>query len=351
MRSYRLVEAAEKEFRRRKTINAITQGAAIRGAYSFLLSPDTLNTLDESLVGLYVQALRKVFAQFDDPATVRMLLQALAYTGNDETNMSQILSPENLKMLDAESREELLKAFPSGKFSYSEVMRVLSAISTVEIGYKDILEQEAVEVFKSQFPIVEDFDIDVKVELGNPGARGATATVKAGWDNEQERYYIDAKATNFAFLLHELVKGLYEIIGLSGWGDDFEDNEEVSQAMDQFGEEPEDQKYGKFLYDRLKGLVVGLTNQSGVNFSDYPQIYEYFLKQLYEYSKEAEHDDEVSDWFVDYINQVMSNKISNANLQWTKSTVIDIKNAVKERELKKSLPTDYDDNDSDEEEI
>lgn len=349
MRSYRLVEATEREFQRRKIINAITQGAAIRGSYSFLLSPDTLNALDEGLVDLYVQALQKVFAQFDDPSAVRMLLQALAYAGNDKTKMSQILSPENLEMLDAESREELLKAFPSGRFGYSEIMRVLTAISTIEFRYKDILEQEAVEVFKSQFPIVEEFDIDVKAELGNPGARGATATVEAGWDNEQERYYIDAKATNFAFLLHELVKGLYEIIGLSGWGDDFEDNEEVSQAMDQFGEEPEDQKYGKFLYDRLKGLVVGLTNQSGVNFSDYPQIYEYFLKQLYEYSKEAEYDDKVSNWFVDYINQIVNNKISNSNLQWTKSTVIDIKNAVKERELKKSLPTDYDD--SDEEEV
>jgi hypothetical protein len=331
MRSGRLLEATEREYQRRRIINAITQGAAIREPYAFLLQPDGLNLLDDGLVDLYTQVLKKTFSQFDDPAQVRAILSALGYVGAESKGkMESILSSEVLAKLDDESRQELLSVFPGGRFNMMDVMRILTQLTTIESRYKDILEQEAVEIFKNQFPIVDELEIEVKAEIGKSRMGGlATAEVIAGWDAENERYYIDAVGSNFAFLLHELIKGLYEIIGLSGWGPSAEDNEEVSQALDVTKEEPLDQKYGKYLYDNIKKLVIGTVNSLGMRFEEAPQILEKFLKKVYEEAESSEN----QDWFVTYIGQIMEDKLSRENFEWTKDMLIDLKNEINKRNL------------------
>ena len=329
MRSGRLLEATEGDYQSRRIVNAITQGAAIREPYAFLLQPDSLNLLNDELVDLYTQVLKKTFSQFDDPAQVRALLSALGYVGAESKGkMESILSSEVLAILDDESRQELLSVFPGGRFNMTDVMRILTQLTTIESTYKDILEREAVEIFKNQFPIVDEWKIEVKAEIGKSRMGGlATAEVEAGWDDENERYYIDAVGSNFAFLLHELVKGLYEVIGLSAWGPSAEDNEEVSQALDVTKEEPLDQKYGKYFYDNIKKLVTGTVNSLGMRFEQAPQILQKFLKIVYEEAAENR------DWFVTYIGQIMEDKLSRENFEWTKDTLIDLKNEINKRNL------------------
>ena len=50
------------------------------------------------------------------------------------------------------------------------------------------------------------------------------------YDEENEQFVIKAKAICFPMLVHEIVKGLYEIVGTEGFGTDKEKNQEIGRA-------------------------------------------------------------------------------------------------------------------------
>ncbi len=86
------------------------------------------------------------------------------------------------------------------------------------------------------------------------------------YDDGDEQFVIKARAICFPMLVHEIVKGLYEIVGTEGFGADQEKNQAIVNAVDKLSNEPRDFQYGKFIYSNdtnnsYNSLNTGLTNE------------------------------------------------------------------------------------------
>ena len=153
--------------KKRRIINGITQGASIRGSFSFLLFREHLDEIDDSLVEKYNQILKLSFGIYDNEEAIAMMLSLLG---------------QGQKMQGGES--------------------------------------------------------------------------KAEYDEEADQFVVKAQAICFPMLVHEIVKGLYEIIGTEGFGSDRELNKQIIGKVDKLSNEPEDLRYGKFIYDGLRELYL-----------------------------------------------------------------------------------------------
>jgi len=76
------------------------------------------------------------------------------------------------------------------------------------------------------------------------------------WDENSETITIKAQAVCFPILIHEIVKGLYELISLQGFSNDSGKNKQITQKVDRVSNEPEDLRYGKFIYDAINRYVI-----------------------------------------------------------------------------------------------
>lgn len=63
---------------RRRIINSISQGAALRGSFAFYLFKDYLDAIDPSLIDKYNQIMKNSFGVYDDDNAIAMMLSALA---------------------------------------------------------------------------------------------------------------------------------------------------------------------------------------------------------------------------------------------------------------------------------
>ena len=120
------------------------------------------------------------------------------------------------------------------------------------------------------------------------------------YDEENEQFVIKAKAICFPMLVHEIVKGLYEIVGTQGFGKDKEQNKSVIGAVDKLSNEPRDFQYGKFIYDALNNLYIDS------NIDD-PRVRELFFTEVYKLG-EGE--------FVNFIENLINDKLSTIQKQW-----------------------------------
>jgi hypothetical protein len=210
---------------KRRIINGITQGAAIRGAFAFYLFREYLDVLDDTLVDKYAEILRLAFGIYDDENAIAMMLAMLA---------------QNQKAQGGES----------------------------EMVY----------------------------------------------DEDAEQFVIKAKAICFPMLVHEIVKGLYEIVGTQGFGSDKEQNKAIINKVDKLANEPRDLQYGKFIYDELNNLFV----ESGI---DDLRVRELFFSEVYKLEEEE---------FVEFIENLINKSLTTAQKQWAVGEMEDI-----EKDLKK----------------
>jgi len=63
---------------RRRVINSITQGAALKGAFAFYLFKDHLDAIDPTLVDKYNEVMKRTFGVFDDDNVIAMMMALLA---------------------------------------------------------------------------------------------------------------------------------------------------------------------------------------------------------------------------------------------------------------------------------
>ena len=120
------------------------------------------------------------------------------------------------------------------------------------------------------------------------------------YDEENEQFVIKAKAICFPMLVHEIVKGLYEIVGTEGFGADKEKNQAIVGAVDKLSNEPNDLRFGKFLYDAISKLY----NESDV---DDARVRELFFASLYKLD-----DNE----FIPFIENAVNDELTPAQKQW-----------------------------------
>jgi hypothetical protein len=134
------------------------------------------------------------------------------------------------------------------------------------------------------------------------------------YDEENEQFVIKAKAICFPMLVHEIVKGLYEIVGTEGFGADKEKNQAIVGAVDKLENEPEDLRYGKFIYDAISDLY----NKSNI---DDPRVRELLFASVYKLPDSE---------FFPFIENVINGELTPAQKSWAENEMRDI-----EKDLRK----------------
>jgi hypothetical protein len=171
--------------------------------------------------------------------------------------------------------------------------------------YLDLLDNSLVdkygEILKQVFGIYDNEDaIAMMLAALEQGQQMAGGSSEMEYDEEEERFVIKARALCFPMLVHEIVKGLYEIVGTQGFGQDKEQNKAVIGAVDKISNEPRDFQYGKFIYDKLNDLYF----ESNIDDS---RVRELFFTEVY---KLGESD------FISFIENALNDKLTSAQKNW-----------------------------------
>ena len=185
--------------------------------------------------------------------------------------------------------------------------------------YLDLLDDSLVdkygEILKQVFGIYDDENaIAMMLAALEQGQKMAGGESEMVYDEETDQFVIKARALCFPMLVHEIVKGLYEIVGTQGFGKDKEQNKAIIGTVDKLSNEPRDLQYGKFIYDALNNLYV----ESNINDD---RIRELFFTEVYKL-EEVE--------FIEFIENIVNNKLTPAQKQWAMGEMKDI-----EKDLKK----------------
>jgi len=128
------------------------------------------------------------------------------------------------------------------------------------------------------------------------------------YDEENEQFVIKARAICYPMLVHEIVKGLYEIVGTEGFGADKEKNQAIVGAVDKLSNEPRDLQYGKFIYDAISAIY----NQSQI---DDPRVRELFFASLY---KTPDNE------FFPFIENAINDELTPSQKNWASGEMRDI---------------------------
>ena len=134
------------------------------------------------------------------------------------------------------------------------------------------------------------------------------------YDDETGQFIIKAQAVCFPMLVHEIVKGLYEIVGTSGFGADKAKNQAIVGAVDTLENEPEDLRYGKFIYDAITKLYNDNTEVND------PRIRELFFTEIYKMDDSE---------FFDFIENAINNELTPDQVRWAKNAMKDIESDLK----------------------
>jgi hypothetical protein len=106
---------------------------------------------------------------------------------------------------------------------------------------------------------------------GAPMEDNSVGAESVYFDFETEKWIIKARAICFPVLIHEIVKGMYEIIGLFGFND-LERGEKVVGKVDKIQNEPEDIAYGQIIAKSLQDVINKLeTNVTPAERDDFLQ--------------------------------------------------------------------------------
>jgi hypothetical protein len=171
------------------------------------------------------------------------------------------------------------------------------------------------EILKLAFGIYDDENaIAMMLAALSQGAKMQGGESEMEYDEENEQFVIKAKAICFPMLVHEIVKGLYEIVGTEGFGADKEKNQAIVGAVDQLSNEPRDLQYGKFIYDAISKIY----NESNI---DDARVRELFFAEVYKL---------IDDEFFPFIENAINDKLQPLQKKWAVDTMRDI-----ERDLKK----------------
>ena len=180
--------------------------------------------------------------------------------------------------------------------------------------YLDQLNPELVdkysEILKLAFGIYDDENAIVMLLAmiaQNQNMPGGESEME--YDEENEQFVIKARAICYPMLVHEIVKGLYEIVGTEGFGADKEKNQAIVGAVDKLSNEPRDLQYGKFIYDAINNLYVDS------NIDD-PRVRELFFAEVYKL---------IDDEFFPFIENAVNGELKPLQKKWAMDTMRDIK--------------------------
>ena len=165
------------------------------------------------------------------------------------------------------------------------------------------------EILKLVFGIYDDENaIAMMLAAISQGQKMQGGESEMEYDDENDQFIIKAQALCYPMLVHEIVKGLYEIVGTEGFGSDKEKNQSIINAVDKVSNEPEDLRYGKFIYDAINNLYVN----AGI---DDPRVRELFFAEVYKLE-----DNE----FFPFVENAVNDALTNTQKLWATNTMRDI---------------------------
>ena len=171
------------------------------------------------------------------------------------------------------------------------------------------------EILKMVFGIYDDENaIAMMLAALAQGQKMQGGESEMEYNEETGQFIIKAKALCFPMLVHEIVKGLYEIVGTEGFGADKEKNQAIVGAVDKLSNEPNDLRFGKFLYDAISKIY----NESDV---DDARVRELFFASLYKLDDTE---------FLPFVENAVNDELTSAQKQWAIGEMKDI-----EKDLKK----------------
>jgi hypothetical protein len=184
--------------------------------------------------------------------------------------------------------------------------------------YLDAFDEELVakynEILKLSFGIYDDENAIAMLlamiaqQQNMPGGESEMV-----YDEDEEQFVIKARAICFPMLVHEIVKGLYEIVGTEGFGADKEKNQAIVNTVDKLSNEPNDLRFGKFIYDAISDIY----NDGNIND---PRVRELLFSEIYKLSEEE---------FVPFIENAVNNILTSQQKKWAADTMRDIKDDLR----------------------
>jgi hypothetical protein len=245
---------------------------------------------------------------------------------------------ENIEDLDQEEEDQMMQDIAGDLKKRRLINAITQGGSTFSISapylkreYIDIIGGEGTtDKYKDLMQAALDM-IDFMVAMGSSGNSGgsgmedsAVGAESVFYDFEKEKWIIKARAVCFPVLILEIVKGMYEIIGLFGFGD-LERGEKVVANVDKIQNEPADIAYGQMITKNLFDLI----NKLEANVT--PEERDDFLQDIYKLS---------NDEFIKLITNVINNKVDTNQMNMLKGkfsqmrqdkTADDADNALMER--------------------
>ena len=184
--------------------------------------------------------------------------------------------------------------------------------------YLDAFDEDLVakynEILKLSFGIYDDENaIAMLLAMIAQQQNSAGGSSEMVYDEDEEQFVIKARAICFPMLVHEIVKGLYEIVGTEGFGADKEKNQAIVNTVDKLSNEPNDLRFGKFIYDAISDLY------NSVNVND-PRVRELLFTEIYKLPEEE---------FVNFIENAVNGTLTNEQKKWAADTMRDIKDDLK----------------------
>ena len=165
------------------------------------------------------------------------------------------------------------------------------------------------QIMKNTFGIYDDENaIAMMLSMLAQGQKTGGGSSKVIIKEVKSNITIKATAICFPMLVHELIKGLYELISLQGFKGSKEERQAVVDKVDLLKNEPSDLRYGKFIYDALNNIFAKS------EYND-PRIREFFFTDVYQLD-----DDE----FISFIENAINEELTSAQQKWAKDTLRDI---------------------------
>ena len=254
--------------------------------------------------------------------------EALQPNSPQEEDIDELSVEEEQEMMDdiAEDlkKRRLINAVTQGASTFSK------SAHYIQQEYIDIIGGEGTsDKYRDLMQAALDL-IDFAVGAGGMGMSGsnlessATGAESVFYDFEKEKWIIKARAIVFPVLILEIVKGMYEIIGLFGFSD-LERGEKVVKFTDKITNEPEDIAYGQLIAKNLQDLI----NKLEVNVT--PEERDDFLQDIYKLENKE---------FIQLMTNIINNNVTSQQLNQLKGmfkqmrqdkTADDADNALLER--------------------
>lgn len=125
---------------------------------------------------------------------------------------------------------------------------------------------------------------------------------------------IRARAVCFPMLVHELIKGYYGILGQSGLKGDRETKQATVRAVDKLENEPEDIRYGKFIYKAINNIFLAFAN------TDDSKVQSFFFQDIYKLENNE---------FFSFIENAINENLTPQQIDWVQDTISSIEDDLR----------------------